>query len=69
MGKNRCYKMPQQKEKRIKTFDAVGLTHRITDLFVKWIVKRDKGNCQILFPITELDSLVAKIIKEIKKKV
>ena len=38
---------------------------KITALFKKWIVKRPKGQCQILFSINELDGIVDKILKEI----
>ncbi|RXG65942.1 hypothetical protein ES695_05430 [Candidatus Atribacteria bacterium 1244-E10-H5-B2] len=41
------------------------LKNRITALFKKYIVKRPKGQCQILFSIYELDELIDKIFKEI----
>jgi len=41
--------------------------YRITKLFKKWIVKRANGQCQILFPLCELDNFVNEILLEIKK--
>lgn len=41
------------------------LRNRITALFKKWIVKRPRGQCQILFSIYELDEIIDKIFKEI----
>jgi len=41
------------------------ITMRITRLFKKWIVKRPNGQCQILFPLTELDKFVDEILLEI----
>ena len=41
------------------------ITIRITRLFKKWIVKRPNGQCQILFPLTELDKFVDEILLEI----
>lgn len=38
---------------------------KITELFKPYIVKRSAGNCQVLFPLTELDNLVDKIIEEV----
>ena len=32
-------------------------------LFIPWIVKRPNGGCQVLFPLTELDRLVGKIVR------
>jgi hypothetical protein len=37
----------------------------IQSLFKKWIVKRPKGMCQILFSLTELDNFCDEIRKEI----
>lgn len=39
---------------------------RITHLFKKWIVKRPKGQCQVLFSIHELDRLVDEILSELE---
>ena len=36
----------------------------ITKLFKKWIVRRDGGNCQILFALTELDDFIEDIEKK-----
>ena len=41
---------------------------RITSLFGKYIVKRPKGNCQILFALSELDNFVDEIMEEIAKE-
>jgi len=41
------------------------LITRITWLFKKWIVKRNKGQCQILIPLIELDDFVQEICKEL----
>ena len=41
---------------------------RVTWLFKKWIVKRNKGQCQILIPLIELDNLVKEILIQLKAK-
>lgn len=41
------------------------LKNRITALFKKYIVKRPRGQCQILFSLYELDKLIDKILSEI----
>lgn len=46
-------------------FNKAPLNHRITWLFEKYFVKRDGGNCQILFALTELDDFVEEIMEEI----
>ena len=43
------------------------LSLRITWLFKKYFVTRPQGNCQVLFALTELDSLVEEIIREIER--
>lgn len=40
---------------------------RIASLFKPFIVKRPKGNCQVLFALTELDGLIDKIENEVTK--
>lgn len=47
---------------RTKALDA-----RIAALFKPWFVRRTRGGCQVLLPITELDPLIASIIKETKR--
>jgi len=42
------------------------LRDRIIFLFKKWIVKRPKGQCQILFSIYELDKFIDEILLEIR---
>lgn len=39
----------------------------VAALFKKWIVRRPKGQCQILFSLMELDDFVREIILEVKK--
>jgi len=39
------------------------LSGHIAWLFKPWIVKRPNGGCQVLFPLSELDNIVAEIIK------
>lgn len=40
----------------------------ITKLFKKWFVRRDNGNCQVLFALTELDGFVDEIHKVYETK-
>ena len=35
---------------------------KVTRLFKKYYVKRPRGNCQVLFALTELDDLVEEIL-------
>lgn len=37
---------------------------KLTKIFKPWIVKRPNGGCQVLFPLSELDTIVEKILKE-----
>ena len=53
--------MPAPKRRKAKP----SLRHRITWLFKPWIVNRRKGQCQVLFALTELDGLVDQIIHEV----
>jgi len=41
----------------------------IQSLFKKWIVKRPKGMCQILFSLTELDSFCYEIENQFKEDI
>lgn len=36
---------------------------RAAALFKRWIVKRENGGCQVLFPLTELDHMILMILK------
>ena len=52
--------------KRLKPQSPVKpLDSRIAWLFKPYFVRRPGGNCQVLFALTELDGLVARIIKEV----
>ena len=44
------------------------LEGRIAWLFKPYFVRRPKGQCQVLFALTELDALVDRIIKETERK-
>jgi len=37
------------------------LNREMTKAFKKWVVRRDNGNCQILFALTELDDFVSEL--------
>ena len=39
----------------------------IQKIFKPYIVKRPNGGCQVLFPLTELDTIVEEILKEVEK--
>lgn len=43
------------------------LDSRIATLFKPYFVRRPKGQCQVLFALTELDELVDRIIKETER--
>jgi len=38
----------------------------MTKLFKPYIVKRDKGQCQILLPLVELDGFVEKLLEKVE---
>ena len=38
------------------------------NVFKPWIVKRPDGGCQVLFPLTELDSLVEGVAKIVRQR-
>lgn len=42
------------------------VSSQVAALFKPWIVRRPNGGCQVLFPLTELDKLVAAILKVVK---
>jgi hypothetical protein len=37
----------------------------IASIFKPWIVKRPNGGCQVLFPLTELDNIIDKVVEEV----
>lgn len=43
------------------------LSSQVASLFKPWFVRRPNGGCQVLFPLTELDALVAQIIDLVKE--
>lgn len=43
------------------------VSSQIAYLFKPWVVRRPNGGCQVLFPLTELDKLVAAMIKIVKE--
>ena len=43
------------------------LERAITKLFKKWIVKRPRGMCQVLFALTELDEFVDEIVAVVRE--
>ena len=45
--------------------DLEALCERITALFKPWFVRRRKGQCQVLFALTELDGIVDRILEEV----
>ena len=47
-------------KKSIGRQDPVG---KAVSVFIPWIVKRPGHECQVLFPLSELDTLVEKAIK------
>jgi hypothetical protein len=44
------------------------LSSQIASLFKPWFVRRPNGGCQVLFPLTELDTLVDAIIKLVQSE-
>lgn len=58
MGKHSRYKQ----NNKMKMTEKQKVQREITRCFKKYIVKRQKGNCQVLFALTELDSLVEEIM-------
>lgn len=47
---------------------AKSVEARITELFKPYFVRRPRGNCQVLFALTELDALVDRICREARRK-
>jgi len=42
------------------------VSSQIASLFKPWFVKRPNGGCQVLFPLSELDSIVDQILSIVK---
>lgn len=45
----------------------MGKSKMVVKKFKPYIVRRKNGQCQVLIPLVELDDLVSKILKEIRR--
>lgn len=61
-------RIPEKETEKLAVLNEDAVKRNITRLFKKYFVKRPNGNCQVLFALTELDTLVNDIYKEVSQQ-